>query len=297
MREDDGGGAGVEDVAHYAGGHMRQIAEHAEAIHFTHDFSPEWRQAAVSCRVQRGVGPVEGDVVGQRHVARPEVVIRSQHLQGVLDGVAAFHAEQRADLVRRKGTAHIGGRGGEHEAFGIFRDHAPREPDLLELRARVARYAAHLSIAPVVGRVGLTRNIDRPELRTNHPLLHAREVGHARRALPKIVRVEVVRVKRILANAPRQIVMPIHQRGGTKDGLRAREIRIARLRAKRGDGHRDQEDQSRHGLQLNVHGQRAHRDLRVVSDCGTTADALSNRITGGAIPSGRGLCSPLASRR
>ena len=47
--------------------------------------------------VERRVGPVERDVVRERHVAGAERVVGPEDAERVLDGVAAFHAEQRGE--------------------------------------------------------------------------------------------------------------------------------------------------------------------------------------------------------
>ena len=58
---------------------------------------PNVGQTVVPGGVERRVGPVEGHVVGERHVAGAEIVVGAQRAERVLDGVAALHAEERRD--------------------------------------------------------------------------------------------------------------------------------------------------------------------------------------------------------
>ena len=138
VREDHRRLGDVERGAHRPGRDVRQVDEHAEAVHLAHDFPAEWREAAVLRRVERGVGPVERHVVRERHVARAECVVRAQQGERILNRVAALEAEHRAELAVRVGIAHRVG-GGRPLQLGIARDDLPRDVDLLELHARVAR--------------------------------------------------------------------------------------------------------------------------------------------------------------
>jgi len=60
---------------------MRQIYEHAEAIHLLHYFLAEAREAAVPRRIRRRVGPVVRLEVSQRHVAHAEPIVGAQRPQ------------------------------------------------------------------------------------------------------------------------------------------------------------------------------------------------------------------------
>ena len=57
---------------------MREIDEHSEAVHFAHDFATEVRESTMLRAVECGVGPVERDIVRERHVAHSEVVIHPE---------------------------------------------------------------------------------------------------------------------------------------------------------------------------------------------------------------------------
>ena len=87
----------VERVAHGRGRHVGEVHQHAEAVHLAHHLAAEVGEAVVPGAVERGIGPVEGHVVGEGHVARAEIVVGAQRAERVLDGVAALHAEQRGD--------------------------------------------------------------------------------------------------------------------------------------------------------------------------------------------------------
>ena len=117
VREDDRRLGHVERIAHGPGRDVRQVHEHAQPVHLAHHLAPELRESAVPRAVERGVGPVERHVVGQRHVARAEGVVGAQRAERVLDGVPALHAEEggqppmldRAlDVVRRRGRRPAG---------------------------------------------------------------------------------------------------------------------------------------------------------------------------------------------
>ena len=99
-----------------------------------------------------------------------------------------------------------------HWSSGYFAIDAPRDVDLLELHARVSGLARHVAVRFVCAVAGLAGDVDRPELRADVALFESREVGHARRPLPQIVGVHVVRMDAVLANAPGQIVVAVHDR-------------------------------------------------------------------------------------
>ena len=162
-----------------------------------HDFAAERREPAMLRGVERGVGPVERDVVRERHVARAHVVVRAQQRERVLDRVSALEAEQRADLPRLEAGLDLVG-GERPLELGILRDHAARDVDLLELHAGVAWLARHVAIRLVRRIARLAGDVDGPELRADVACFQAREIGHARRSLVQIVRVHVVRMRRCL---------------------------------------------------------------------------------------------------
>ena len=86
-------------------GHMRDVDQHANALHLVHHLLAEWREPVMSddrrpveaCRV----GPLVRVRVGERHVAKTQPVERSQRVERVLDGVPALDAHERGDLSSR----------------------------------------------------------------------------------------------------------------------------------------------------------------------------------------------------
>ena len=59
--------------------------------------------------------------MGQRHVARAQVVEGPEHAEVVLDGVAAFNPDQGRDPARGGGAFDIRGRSGQHHVAGMGR--------------------------------------------------------------------------------------------------------------------------------------------------------------------------------
>ena len=97
---EDGRLADFERVAEGLVGDVRDIDDHAEAVHLGDDFLAERREAVVGLvGVAGGIGPVVAVGVGEGHVAHAEVVEIAQQARAVFDGVAAFDAEQGGDLV------------------------------------------------------------------------------------------------------------------------------------------------------------------------------------------------------
>jgi hypothetical protein len=175
--------------------------------------------------VQRSVGPIERDVVRQRHVPRAEVIILAKQGKRILDRVPSLQSEQRADGAAREVLPN-GTRRERPLQLRVFRDHAPRDVDLLELHACVARRAAHGTLRFVGRVVALTGDVDRPELAADVSGFEPSQIGHARRALAEVIRLDVARVQRVFANAPRQIVVPVHNGGGSQHAERACHVRV-----------------------------------------------------------------------
>ena len=155
----------VQRVVHGGDRDVRQVDEHAEALHLRHDLAAEVRQAAAVRLVGRGVGPADVVVVRQRHVADAKGVQRAEHAERAVDAVAALRAEQGGDLARLERRLHVVGGQRELEAARVGGDHPVHHVDLLEDRrhGRVAREAG--------------RDVDRPELAADPALHQARDVG------------------------------------------------------------------------------------------------------------------------
>jgi hypothetical protein len=100
--EDDGGLAGVQDLAHDGGGHVGEIHQHSQAIHLPHHLPAEGREAAVPRLVGGGVGPVDGGPVGEGQVPGPQVVEGPERPKGVLHGVPPSIPRMEAILPGRR---------------------------------------------------------------------------------------------------------------------------------------------------------------------------------------------------
>ncbi len=110
MGENHGGLGNLEGRPHRFIGDVRQVHQHAQAVHLAHNLLAEGRQAVMHRLVRGGIGPVVVLHVGQRHVARAQGVSAAQNGQRISNGMAAFHADKRGnfpltmnadDVVRR----------------------------------------------------------------------------------------------------------------------------------------------------------------------------------------------------
>src|SRR5437763_10036827 len=136
----------------------------------------------------------------------------------------------------------------------VARHDAPRDVDLLELNARVARLAGNSAVGLVYAIAAFAGNVDGPELTADVAGLEAAEVGHARHMLTEVVCFHVHRMVLVLANTPGQVVMSVDDRlrGENTDG--ARHVRIGgRLRLlllsterRRGEERREGEESEGH---------------------------------------------------
>ena len=145
--------------------------------------------------VERRVGPVERDVVRQRHVARAEVVVRAQRAERVLDRVAALHAEQRRrSCPARIARAHVAAVSASSSARDTSRSCGARCRSARAARAR-SRAAATRPFA---------RTSRRPARRGCRPtrtarrraLLRAARGRSARASRAQVVRLDVARLRR-----------------------------------------------------------------------------------------------------
>ena len=97
-------------VLHRLGGGVGQVDEHAETVHLLHHLLAESGEPAVPRRVGGGVRPVEGLLVGEGHVPDAQVEVRAERAQGVLDRMAALHAEEAGDPSAVGGALDLVGR-------------------------------------------------------------------------------------------------------------------------------------------------------------------------------------------
>ena len=133
MGGDDRGAGDVEDGVHGVGGDVGDVDEHAEAVHFEDDFAAEGGEAVGGFwLVGGGVGPGEAVGVSEGHVADAELVVSAEESEGVLDGMAAFDADEAGDFVGFAGGEDFVGGAGEGEGVGIARNHSVDEVDLFE---------------------------------------------------------------------------------------------------------------------------------------------------------------------
>ena len=184
--------------------------------------------------------------------------------------MSALETQERTDLAALDRAPH-GRRRRRPLELRIFRDHAARDVDLLELYTRVAGGACDGTLGAIRRRVRLAGDVDGPELRAHVALLEAREVGHSGRVLAQVVRFDVHRMERIFANAPRQIVVPIDDRlrGECAQGTRHVGIRGCLL-CGQGCGEKygceNRESESAHWHQLwvglKIYERTAPRELR-----------------------------------
>ena len=90
-------------------GDVRQVDEHAEALHLGHDLAAEVGQAAAVRLVGGRVGPADVVVVGERQVADAEGVQGAEHAERAVDAVPALRAEQGRDLAGGERRVHVVG--------------------------------------------------------------------------------------------------------------------------------------------------------------------------------------------
>ena len=197
----------VEHVAHRGGRDMGEIHQHAQAIHLPNHLAPEFGETVVAGGVQRRVGPVEGHVVGQRHVAGAQIVVGAQRAKGVLDGVAALHAEQGGDAAPFEAALDVFGGQRQRQAVGVTRHDAPGDVELLQL---------HLGKATVLD---LTRDIDGPELGPHLALGQPGQIGVPFGCLPQVVVQHVPGSILALPDLPGQVVMSVDQGSGAQELL------------------------------------------------------------------------------
>ena len=228
-----GASAHVERVAHDGRRDVGEVHQHAEPVHLPHHFAAELGEAAVPGAVERGVGPVEGDVVGQGHVPGAELVVGPERAERVLDGVAALHAEQRRDPAALEAALDVVGGERQRQPVGIARDHPPGDVELLQL---------HPGVAAVLHLAG---DVDRPEL-------GRRPVPAASRArsvclgvgCAEVVGRHVARVALGAPDLPRQVVVAVDQRRGPEQRAGVGERGIGGLRGG-GCGHRQRSEEER----------------------------------------------------
>ena len=172
MRREDRRLADLQRVPKGLVGDVRDVHHHAQAVHLADHLLAEIRQPVVVLDlgvvdVARGIRPIVGVGVRERHVAHAQIVVIAQQPEAVFDGVAAFDPHQRGDFSPgvRLFDLFCGGR--QDEIVGITSNNV------------VAHRIDHLQRA--VGRpVAIYirgRHVDREELRPHAAFLEPRDVG------------------------------------------------------------------------------------------------------------------------
>ncbi|MNI48088.1 hypothetical protein D3C73_1026370 [compost metagenome] len=154
-----------DGVDHGVLGHVAEVDHHAQAIHLLDHLLAEGVQPVPFGRVGAAVGPGRALGVGQRHVARARIIEFAQQTQGVVDRIAAFHADQAGDLARAMDADQVVCGGGEFEGFGVGGDDALDRIDLFE--GGLGR----------VDRRHAGGNVDRPELAAHAACAQTRDIG------------------------------------------------------------------------------------------------------------------------
>ena len=233
-------------IAHGRRGDVAQIHQHAEAVHLLHYLDPERRQTVVFGLVGAGVGPFGGLVVGQRHVARAQIVKSTQRRHGAADLPPALNPQHRADPPRLVGRLHLVGAAGEAQGAGVGGDDAMGGVDLLDRGAN--GFVAHRRAA----------DIDRPELPADAACAKPRHIGHQRRLPavgPTLEALDLV--AEVAAQRPGKVIMPVDQRGALEDAVDPlADPGVDLGRGCRGLGHGGHRKQARGGEQdeLGMHG-------------------------------------------
>ena len=181
---------------------MGDVDEHAEPVHLADDPLAEGGEPLVARHVERGVGPVEGGVVGQGHVPGSQAVERPELRQVVLDRDAPFDADQRGDLARTDDPLDVVGGTGQLEVVGVALDHPLDQVDLLGDGPRgVGMFAG---------------DVDRPELCLDAPLAEPGEIGLAVREPAADVEPGEADVA-IGAEPPGEVVVPVEEQSAGVD--------------------------------------------------------------------------------
>ena len=105
-------------------GDVRDIDQHAEAVHLEDDLLAAVREAVVVLDlgivdVTGRVGPFVGVRPAQGHVAHAEAVEIAQHANVVFDGVSAFDPQERGQFVLAVGALDVGDTERHHHAVGM----------------------------------------------------------------------------------------------------------------------------------------------------------------------------------
>ena len=121
------------------------------------------------------IRPMRVAHVGQRHVAGSQIVHLAQYGERVVDLMASFDADQRGDFPRLVDPANVGGGIGDFENRRVFGGDALHQIDLFDGRLNG------------FGSLDVHRHPHRPELAADLPCAQARNVGHQRRCIRRLL--------------------------------------------------------------------------------------------------------------
>ena len=210
MRQRDRGFGDVERPAHRVMRRVREIDDDAEPVQFSQDRAAEGVEAAVAGRIRRGIDPVEGFVVAQRHEPHPGRMPDAQGTERIFEPDAAFDRDEGGDLAQRLGFRVVGrpARGQKNVRMSLF--DAADHVDLLERGAR---------------RVGSAGRLERrPELCSDPAFAEPRNIGVGILVHP-IERVgQHVAARRLVdANGPGKVVVTVEHRRSPQDFVSNRQ--------------------------------------------------------------------------
>ena len=258
MREDDRRPAGGDRILHRVGRDVAEINQHADPVHLVDDGDSERAEAAVLGIVGRAVRPFGGLVVGQRHVARAEVVILAQGRERAADLAAALDPQHRRHAPGLVDAHDVVGGARELKVLRISVDHPPCDIDLLDGLAD-CRVAGHRAV-----------DVDRPELPTDAAPVEPRHVGHqrVRRPLVGAAREPGDAALVILGELFGDIVVAVDQRGRLEDSVDPRlDLWVDRIGGRRGGNEGDCSGEQQHGFERHGRGFRREPRARAIGAC------------------------------
>ena len=186
-------------MAHRVGRDVREVDEHADAVHLAHHLDAKGGEPADGRLVGGRVGPRDVVVVGQRQVTDTQHVQHPQGCEGTTDGVATLSPDEGGDPPRREDRLQLVRGASESQPVAIPGDHLMDGVDLFQ----------GLDDRRAIGQRG--GDPGRPELRADAAVPQPGQVGvRGGQALGKVQPVEVV--ARLLACLPREVVVSVDQR-------------------------------------------------------------------------------------
>ena len=115
--------------------YVRDVYQHALAVHFTNDLFPVRGEPVVNGGVGHRVSPVVRIEMRQRHRAHTQFVKQAQDSDAIPDQMAALQTRQRGQLSGAMDAHNIVGGRGQFDIFGIRAQFLTQSVQTLE-RAR-----------------------------------------------------------------------------------------------------------------------------------------------------------------